>query len=162
VGRWGRDELEEDEFFSITYLSMTEVTHKSQSGQFSFVKVAVALALITTWVTLWGSRTDLPYKDIDLQKYFSEPGSVQAPIVAKAGFPFVTFYYPLTPLGSDIPPDGSIFPFALNTAIYLGIWLVLPRLLPKRFHTVNFQRASIYFSSIICVIGLFLTILAFD
>ncbi len=141
---------------------MANDTPQINKHHFSFVKAAVALALITTWISLWSSRTDLPYQDIDLQKYFNEPGSVRAPLIAKAGFPFVTFYYPLPPLGSDIPPDGSIFPFALNTAIFLGAWLVLLRLLPQRWRTVTFEKASIYFASIICVIGLFLTILAFD
>jgi hypothetical protein len=135
----------------------------SASHQVSIVKIAIAMALIMSWVTLWISHTGLPYNDADVNEYMqAQPRTMEPPAVAKAGWPFTVFYYPPAPLGNDIPPSGSGFPFALNTMIYFILsWAILVYV-PKRFLTFKLERGAVFFAFVITLLGLFQTILAFD
>lgn len=128
----------------------------------SLTKIAIAVAFILSWITLWASTSDLPYQDTDIERYMNSAGTLEPPAIAKAGFPFTVFYYPPAPLGNDIPPDGSFFPFALNTMIYFLAAFYLIQALPKRWITKRLEQATIFFSFMICFLGLFYTILKFD
>lgn len=128
----------------------------------SLARIAIALALIVTWLSLFLSSQALPYNEQEISDYLESPQTLRVPIVGKAGFPFTVFYFPPPPMGNDIPPDGSFFPFALNTMIYFLVMLFILTYLPKRFITVALERGAIYFAFIVCFIGLFWTILKFD
>jgi hypothetical protein len=129
----------------------------------SIIKIAITLAIITAWVTLWISYSALPYSNADVSAYMhAQPRTMEPPAVAKAGWPFTVFYYPPTPLGNDIPPSGSGFPFALNTMIFFILFWTVLHFVPKRFFTYLFERAVVYSAFVVMFIGLFETILAFD
>lgn len=125
-------------------------------------KSAFLIAIILAWITLWMSTSDMPLADGYIQQYLDNPGDYSMPIRASAGWPFTVFYYPIAPLGNDIPPDGSVFPFALNATIFFIIsWIVLA-LLPKEWRPVKVEKALILAALVINTLGLLHTILAFD
>jgi hypothetical protein len=128
----------------------------------SIVKIAIALALITSWLTLWVSYSRIPGATGDVSRYWQTGNAGDIPVVAKAGFPFTVFYYPPAPMGNEIPPSGSGFPFALNTMIYFSLFWAILNLIPKRLLTYLFERGVIILAFIITFFGLFLTIMAFD
>lgn len=124
-------------------------------------RLAFAIALVCTWVALWLSTSDLPYSDADLQTYFNNP-SLDVPVIAKAGFPFVVFYYPPPPMGNDIPPDGSFFPFALNVMIFFLFVRGILQFIPEKYFTKKLYQGSFYVAFVITLLGLFITIVKFD
>ncbi len=117
-------------------------------------KIAIALALIVTWITIWASYRHLPYS--------GDPFTYPDIVSAKAGWPFTVFYYPLPPFGNDIPNQGSAFPFALNAMIYFILAWAIVQLIPGRLISKKLEKLLVCIAFWVTLAGLLHTILLFD
>ncbi len=125
-------------------------------------KSAFLIAIILAWVSLWVSIHDVPVSDSDIDQYLASPTVFDPPVQARGGWPFAVFNYPVAPLGNDIPPDGSIFPFALNVTVFFIIaWAVL-NIMPTRWKTLKLERSLVLAAFAINSLGLLQTIIMFD
>lgn len=124
-----------------------------ENKSINYIKIAIGFGVIALWLSLWFSYQHLPFG-----------GSIFDPnaAIAKGGFPFTVFYYPPPPMGKDIPPDGSFFPFALNFMIWFIVAYAIIHFIPKRIFTEKLVAIITYLAFLMSLFGLFYIIIQFD
>ncbi len=120
----------------------------------NLTKLAISLAIIFTWISIWISFERLPYS--------ADPFVDSDIVAAKSGFPFTVFYYPPAPFGNDVPDQGSIFPFVLNAMLYFILMWIILRILPEKYIKQSFERVTTHLAFWVTFVGLLHTILLYD
>ena len=128
----------------------------------NYTKLALCLAIILTWLSLWFSYRTQTYSDQAVTDYLNSSLALKAPIAARAGFPLTTFYFPVPPLGNDIPDQGSFFPFALNVMLWFLFSFYFLHYLPKKWLKQKFEQGLVYSAFVLSLFGLFWVILQYD
>ncbi|MEO5927973.1 MAG: hypothetical protein ABIO72_04605 [Patescibacteria group bacterium] len=135
------------------WLSMKRSKTKDRAIQSISV---VGIGSLLTWISLWISTRNLPGAALSVDVF--------API-QKAGFPFIAFLYPPSPMGNDMPPFEMWLPFFLNLAFWTIVGWIIMQLAQKFLPNIKytFIVASATILGVACsLIGLGYVVLKFD
>lgn len=123
-------------------------------------RIILLLGLTLTWVAIFKSTHSFPVPQAELQAYAEDRGPL--PVAGIGGWPFPTFHYPPSPLGGDLPPVSSVYPFIMNWIFWsllvaAGLWFT-----PKRFITAAVLRVISGLTILTSLGGLMFLLLKFD
>lgn len=134
---------------------MSQPEHASQTP-----RIALALGVVATWVSLWLSTIPLPIDDARVRQYLDQGGSV--PLSGRGGWPLPAFKYPVSPLGGDIPNADAAFPFLLNLLFWVAVCALILWPLPSRFFRPAVERGAIGLAALLTIFGVFFLLIKFD
>lgn len=124
------------------------------------VRIVNLLGLTLTWVAIFKSTDSFAVPPADIQAYFDHRGPL--PVAGIGGWPYPTFQYPPSPLGGDIPPVSSVYPFILNWIFWSLVVAAVMWFIPKRFLTSTVDRVVSGLAILTSLGGLLFLLLKFD
>lgn len=124
------------------------------------LRFTILLGLILTWVAVFKSTTNIAVAQSEIEAYFAHRGPL--PVAGLGGWPFPAFHYPPSPLGGDVPPISSVYPFILNWIFWSLIAAVIVWFLPKRWLTNEVNQVVIGLTILTSLGGLLFLLLKFD
>ncbi|MBI5467350.1 MAG: hypothetical protein HY975_04035 [Candidatus Kerfeldbacteria bacterium] len=126
----------------------------------TYTRLVIFLGLTLTWVAIFKSTDSFPVPQGDIQAYFENRGPL--PVAGIGGWPFPTFHYPPSPLGGDIPPVTSVYPFIMNWIFWSLVVAAVLWFVPKRLITGAVLRVVNGLTILTSLGGLMFLLLKFD